>query len=64
MCSAIVPHTNQVIYLEDNDVASVKGGRLTIHSRISNGCDSTVNNVREVSCLKMEIQQICKGTTA
>lgn len=59
--SAIVPHTNQVIYLEDNDVASVKGGRLTIHSRISNGCDSTVNNVREVSCLKMEIQQICKG---
>lgn len=29
--SAIIEHTNRVLYLHDNDVASVLGGKLTIH---------------------------------
>jgi len=31
MFSAIVEHTNRVIYLEDDDVAAVADGNLTIH---------------------------------
>ena len=31
VCSAIVEHTNRVIYLEDDDVAAVADGNLTIH---------------------------------
>ncbi len=30
-CSAIVEHTKRVIYLEDDDVAAVADGNLTIH---------------------------------
>ncbi|XP_025095011.1 glutamine--fructose-6-phosphate aminotransferase [isomerizing] 2-like isoform X4 [Pomacea canaliculata] len=56
--SAIIEHTNKVIFLEDDDVASVKDGSLTIHRIHRNVDDSTV---REVITLKMEIQQIMKG---
>jgi len=54
--SAIIEHTNRVIFLEDDDVAEVKQGVLSIH-RINQegGVD------REITTLKMEIQQIMKG---
>jgi hypothetical protein len=35
--SAIIEHTNKVIYLEDDDVASVKNGSLSIHRVKSDG---------------------------
>ncbi|KAK7111390.1 glutamine--fructose-6-phosphate aminotransferase [isomerizing] 2-like isoform X1 [Littorina saxatilis] len=56
--SAIIEHTNKVIFLEDDDVASIKDGSLTIHRIHRNVEDSTI---REVITLKMEIQQIMKG---
>jgi len=58
--SAIVEHTNRVIYLEDDDVAAVSdGGNLTIH-RIRTQVNEN-DTRREITTLKMEIQQIMKG---
>ncbi|XP_067673543.1 glutamine--fructose-6-phosphate aminotransferase [isomerizing] 2-like isoform X5 [Haliotis asinina] len=57
--SAIIEHTNQVIFMEDDDVAAVQNGSLSIH-RISRSIDDST--VREVITLKMEIQEIMKGS--
>lgn len=59
--SAIIEHTNQVIYLEDDDVAAVKDGDLTIHRIRRDYHDPNESTVREVITLKMEIQEIMKG---
>jgi glucosamine--fructose-6-phosphate aminotransferase (isomerizing) len=56
--SAIIEHTNRVLYLEDDDVASVTAGLLTIH-RLKHSIDDA--HAREITTLKMEIQQIMKG---
>lgn len=56
--SAFIEHTNQVIFLEENDVASVHEGILNIH-RVSRTLDE--RTYREVITLKMEIEQIMKG---
>lgn len=57
--SAIVEHTDRVIYLLDDDVASVDTeGVLKIH-RLKRSLDDT--HAREITTLKMEIQQIMKG---
>lgn len=56
--SAIIEHTNQVIFLEDDDVAAIKNGCLTIH-RIKRTLDEST--VREVITLKLELQEIMKG---
>ncbi|XP_018571071.1 glutamine--fructose-6-phosphate aminotransferase [isomerizing] 2 isoform X1 [Anoplophora glabripennis] len=56
--SAIIEHTNRVIYFEDDDVAAVKNGSLSIH-RIRRGGDDP--HKREITTLKMELQQIMKG---
>ncbi|XP_045211624.1 glutamine--fructose-6-phosphate aminotransferase [isomerizing] 2-like isoform X4 [Mercenaria mercenaria] len=57
--SAIIEHTNQVIFLEDDDVAAVSKGSLTLHRIKRNQLDES--NVREVITLKMELQEIMKG---
>ncbi|CAL4230099.1 unnamed protein product [Meganyctiphanes norvegica] len=55
----IIEHTDRIIYLLDKDVASVdKDGVLRIH-RLSHNHDDPLN--REITTLKMEIQQIMKG---
>jgi len=60
--SAIIEHTNQVIYLEDNDVASVSSnGQLTIHRIRQKYDDPKAAAVREVIDLKLEIRQLMKG---
>ncbi|XP_030370746.1 glutamine--fructose-6-phosphate aminotransferase [isomerizing] 2 [Scaptodrosophila lebanonensis] len=57
--SAVIEHTNRVIYLEDDDVAAVKrDGILSIH-RLNKSSDDP--HAREIITLKMEIQQIMKG---
>lgn len=77
--SAVIEHTNRVIYLEvrinfhlilinlylyiifclqDDDVAAVKDGLLSIH-RLRKTQDDP--HAREITTLKMEIQQIMKG---
>lgn len=47
-----------MIFLEDDDVAAVQNGSLTIH-RIKRTLDESTT--REVTTIKMEIQQIMKG---
>ncbi|KPM11657.1 hypothetical protein NH340_JMT01140 [Sarcoptes scabiei] len=59
--SAIIEHTNRVIFLEDDDVASVEDGRLTIHRLKRNLTGDASPMTREIITLKMEIQQIMKG---
>lgn len=82
--SAVIEHTNQVIFLEvgrnfgavkyrvrqinahyynsfrlqDDDVAAVKDGLLSIH-RLKRSLDDS--HAREIITLKMEIQEIMKG---
>ena len=58
--SAIIEHTDRVIFLEDDDVAAIQNGVLTIH-RIKRDGDSNNPISREVTTLKMEIQEIMKG---
>ena len=57
----MIEHTNQVIFLEDDDVAWVQNGGLTIHRLKRNLDKPEESTVREVITLKMEIQQIMKG---
>uniref|UniRef100_A0A0P4VZT7 glutamine--fructose-6-phosphate transaminase (isomerizing) n=1 Tax=Scylla olivacea TaxID=85551 RepID=A0A0P4VZT7_SCYOL len=57
--SAIIEHTNRVLYLLDDDVASVDSeGILKIH-RLKRSLEDS--HAREITTLKMEIQQIMKG---
>ena len=57
--SAIIEHTDRVIYLEDDDIACVtKLGKLEIYRPSQKPQDSLY---REVTTLKMELQQIMKG---
>jgi len=66
VCSAIIEHTNQVIYLEDNDVASISQGVLTIDHMCFSPADQAQSTLHEITTLTMQIQQIMKGyfTTA
>lgn len=57
--SAVIEHTNRVIYFEDDDVAAVKDGSLSIHRIRRAGGDDPQK--REITTLKMELQQIMKG---
>jgi len=56
--SAIIEHTNRVIFLEDDDVATCKQGVLAIHRVNREAGESS----REITTLKMEIQQLMKGS--
>ncbi|XP_046859829.1 glutamine--fructose-6-phosphate aminotransferase [isomerizing] 2-like [Xenia sp. Carnegie-2017] len=58
--SAVIEHTNRVIYLEDNDVAAVVDGSLSIHRlKKEEQSDSVMH--REIQTLQMELQQIMKA---
>mgnify|MGYP002423740845 FL=1 len=57
--SAIIEHTNQVIFMEDDDIAVVSNGALTIHR--SQHEVSGQSATREIIELKIELQQIMKG---
>ncbi|KAM7417769.1 hypothetical protein PAMA_017423 [Pampus argenteus] len=56
--SAIIEHTNKVLYMEDDDIAVVKNGKLSIH-RINRQAGE--DPVRAIQTLQMEMQQIMKG---
>ena len=81
--SAVIEHTNRVLYLEDDDVAAVRKGRellckfslletslsfsskdLSVHrvNRISEDKDAPENTRRAIETLKLELQQIMKGS--
>ncbi|KAJ8281566.1 hypothetical protein COCON_G00040850 [Conger conger] len=56
--SAIIEHTNKVIYLEDNDIAALSEGRLSLH-RLNRVAGE--EPMRAIQTLQMELQQIMKG---
>ncbi|VDP87872.1 unnamed protein product [Echinostoma caproni] len=56
--SSLIEHTDKVIFLEDDDIAAVHDGLLTIHRLTRNTDEPTT---REVVTLQMELQQIMKG---
>ncbi|KAE8286018.1 Glutamine--fructose-6-phosphate aminotransferase [isomerizing] 2 [Larimichthys crocea] len=56
--SAIIEHTNKVLYMEDDDIAVVIGGKLSIH-RVNRRAGE--DPVRAIQTLQMELQQIMKG---
>lgn len=56
--SAIIEHTNKVLYLEDDDIALVTGGKLSIHRMNRQAGEDPV---RAIQTLQMELQQIMKG---
>ncbi|KAF3850752.1 hypothetical protein F7725_012524 [Dissostichus mawsoni] len=55
---AVIEHTNRVIFLEDDDVAAVVEGRLSIHRIKRTAGDYPA---RAIQTLQMELQQIMKG---
>eukprot|EP00048_Salpingoeca_helianthica_P021670 m.13678 g.13678 ORF g.13678 m.13678 type:complete len:681 (+) comp6239_c0_seq1:71-2113(+) len=57
--SAIVEHTKRVIFLEDDDVALIRNGQLTIH-RMKHATDPS----RPIRTLEMELQELMKGSFA
>lgn len=57
--SAVIEHTNRVIFLHDDDVAAIKDGNLTIH-RLKRALDEST--AREIITLKVAIQEIMKGS--
>lgn len=59
--AAIIEHTKQVLFLEDDDVAFVEDGALSIH-RIRRGLREDADQKREVQSLTMELQEIMKGS--
>lgn len=59
--SAIIEHTNRVIFMEDDDVAAVANGVLSIH-RVKRALDDSNPMAREITSLQMEIEQIMKGS--
>lgn len=57
--SAIIEHTNRVIYLEDDDVAAIRDGGLTLHRRKKK--DQTNDGSRTINRIDLELHQIMKG---
>ncbi|XP_069741764.1 glutamine--fructose-6-phosphate aminotransferase [isomerizing] 1-like isoform X2 [Narcine bancroftii] len=57
--SAIIEHTNRAIFLEDDDVAAVVDGCLSIHrvERAASDCPA-----RGIQILQVELQQMMKGS--
>ncbi|KAK3555718.1 hypothetical protein QTP86_029000 [Hemibagrus guttatus] len=56
--SAIIEHTKKVIYLEDDDIAAVAEGKLSLH-RMNRSAGE--DPVRVIQTLQMELQEIMKG---
>lgn len=58
--SAVVEHTKQVIYLEDNDIVHMKGGEYTVYNW-SDVDSPSVEVRRTIQTLTLEVSQIMKG---
>jgi len=63
--SPIVEHTKQVVYLEDEDVAIVRDGKVHIVNRLrSKDFKKLCGEVRTLHQLEMELESMAKGTYA
>ncbi|WUR03269.1 glutamine--fructose-6-phosphate aminotransferase 1 (GFA1) [Vairimorpha necatrix] len=61
--SALIEHTNKVIYLEDYDICHIFAGNLVIHRPNSKQLD-TLGDKREVKTIETELNAIMKGNYA
>ena len=60
--SAIVEHTDKVVYMEDNDIAHVDDeGQLLVYNFDEYETKSILGNNRTIATIEMELQQIMKG---
>ncbi|KAK6748253.1 hypothetical protein RB195_001092 [Necator americanus] len=59
--AAIVEHTKQVLFLEDDDIAFVEDGALSIHRITRKFSSEDKQQTRDVQNLNLELQQIMKG---
>jgi glucosamine--fructose-6-phosphate aminotransferase (isomerizing) len=57
--SAIIEHTKRIIYLEDDDIAAVQDGRITIHHSKHKSGQAVLT--REIKTVEIELQEIMKG---
>lgn len=61
--SAVIEHTNRVLFLEDDDVAVISEGNLSIH-RFKKSQNFSLPQARDIRTLDMELQEIMKGSYA
>lgn len=59
--SAIIEHTKQVLYLEDDDVAHLADGDLMIHRLRSSSDDPSLGDKRTIQTIELELAEIMKG---
>eukprot|EP00045_Choanoeca_perplexa_P012808 m.141888 g.141888 ORF g.141888 m.141888 type:complete len:690 (-) comp16141_c0_seq1:80-2149(-) len=59
--SAVIEHTNRVIFLEDDDVVHIRGGNLSLHHLKHSESDKLMSPSREVQTLEMKLNEIMKG---
>lgn len=59
--SAIVEHTKQVLYLEDDDVAHLADGDLMIHRLRTSNDDPSLGDKRTIQTIELELAEIMKG---
>ncbi|KAL5248294.1 hypothetical protein ACHWQZ_G017472 [Mnemiopsis leidyi] len=58
--SALIEHTDRVIYLEDDDVTSIVDGSLRIN-RLKEHAKTDETTSRQITTLRLQLQQIMKG---
>ncbi|OAF69412.1 hypothetical protein A3Q56_02834 [Intoshia linei] len=58
--SAILEHTNKVLFVEDDDIVVIKNGRISI-CHVSSKLDTSIVTEREFITLQMELDEIMKG---
>ncbi|XP_063689711.1 glutamine--fructose-6-phosphate aminotransferase [isomerizing] 2-like [Bolinopsis microptera] len=58
--SALIEHTDRVIYLEDDDITSIVDGSLRIN-RLQKHAKTDETASRQITTLRLQLQQIMKG---
>lgn len=61
--SAIIEHTDKVVYLEDNDILHIgSNGSLKMYSHADSATSKAIASNRCIATLDMELEQIMKGS--
>lgn len=58
--SALIEHTDRVIYLEDDDITYILDGTLRI-TRLQKHAQTDTTSARQIITLRMQLQEIMKG---
>lgn len=61
--SAIIEHTDKVVYLEDDDIVHINSnGELSMFNFAKSDASKTIGSNRNIATLDMELEQIMKGS--